>query len=340
MYKNILKNRNILSVVNLTIIIFAFLLSNCGQNTEKEMFSNFNKPLGKKNDKECLIQFQNNLNEDDEEKKEMDPQKPINQNNQVFKVEVEINSKTYEIEVMKDMKLIELVNKIQKLYSKEVEALFFSSSNEYGLLDNNFKLENYGIISYGQHKLEGIKLNTGKRATNLMYEKDPNIDIANYQGKRIPVKSYHVSCRSYKPKEWLGKENLGGIVLYSYDDELKWKINNVRCKTGYIIVKRIDDIKHLKSKYGIVHGNVYKSVFKKELDKNVIGSGFAYKDGRWKFNSFSFNSKKDTFHTKDKGMNKLEGKYVNQALQNWILHGKQNLELDEDLVILELANNV
>ncbi len=336
MNKNILKNRNTLSVANLIPIVVVMLLYSCGLNTEKQMFSNSNKQLGE-NDKEGSMQFQNNLNEKDEDIKKMDPPKPINQNKQVFKVKVKINKKIYEIEVIKDMKLIDLVNKIQKNHSKDVEALFYASSDEYGLLDNNFTLENYGIISSGNHKLEGIKINEEKRATHIVYEKDPHIDIANYQGKRIPVKSYHVSCKSYKPKEWLGKENLGGIVLYSYGDKLTWEVNKVRCKTGYIIVKKIDDIKHLESKYGIVHGNVYKSVFKKELDKNVIGSGFAFKDGRWKFNSFTFNAKRDTFHSKEKGMNELEEKYVSQALQNWILHGKQNLNLDKDLVILELT---
>ena len=51
-----------------------------------------------------------------------------------------------------------------------------------------------------------------------------------------------------------------------------------------------DKIEQINCNIGLIHGKIYKSIFN-ELPTNVIGSGFARVNGKWKYNSISFNAK-------------------------------------------------
>eukprot|EP00483_Globobulimina_turgida_P000144 UN00144 len=104
------------------------------------------------------------------------------------------------------------------------------------------------------------------------------------------VTSYHVSCKSDKIKSWKGYEDLSGIVLYLKDGKTDWRCNDVHCKIGYIIIKKTSNLAYESSKWGIVHGKVYKSVFERE-PSNVVASGFSYDANTktWKWRSGVFN---------------------------------------------------
>eukprot|EP01084_Bolivina_argentea_P251068 420936_1 len=106
--------------------------------------------------------------------------------------------------------------------------------------------------------------------------------------KSIAFKSFHVSCRSDR----INGEDMTGIVLYQYDGKTDWRLKGVHCKSGYIILKLSDNIKDIKNKQGIVHGKCYKSVFGMDIEHDkVIGGGFSFEGGKWKFNSGQFNDK-------------------------------------------------
>ena len=107
-----------------------------------------------------------------------------------------------------------------------------------------------------------------------------------------------------------------GIVLYAYDGKSEWILNNVHCKSGYIILKKTKNIIDIQSNYGQVHGKCYKSVFKQDVDKKVVGAGFAYVGGEWKFNSYSFNCGSG-YHDENRGMNNLERQFIQVAIQNY-----------------------
>ncbi len=154
-----------------------------------------------------------------------------------------------------------------------------------------------------------------------------------YKNAKIAINTYHISCKSYRPKKLYGKEDLGGVVLYMYGHKADWRLNGVHCKAGYIILKRSKDVKHLKGA-GMIHGSVYKSVFKEDLcTKHVVGSGFAYHNKQWKFNSYTFNAVSDAFHDKKKGMNPVEKKWVMKAIENWIARREQNTKVTDDLAL-------
>ena len=155
------------------------------------------------------------------------------------------------------------------------------------------------------------------------------------------IKSYHVSCQSYRPKSYDCTENLGGIVLYAVDGETDWKKNGVHCKTGYIILKQTgkngeiyDNYgkeENINSDVGMIHGGIYESVFAESPKKsNVIGSGFSRCNGEWKYRSYSFNQSNDDYHdTYNKEMKKIESKWVAKAVKNWINNGQQTTIVNE-----------
>ena len=177
-------------------------------------------------------------------------------------------------------------------------------------------------------------------------DKSPNASKMNIKDMYIPIESYHVSCKSYRPKTLNdAEENLGGLVLYAKDGKTDWYSNGVHCKTGYIILKKTskekvkgeweiynekDELEHIECSVGMVHGKIYKSIFNElPTTANVTGSGFARVNGKWKYNSISFNSKDDKYHTDHKTMKELEAKWVQKAMENWILYGKQNTYIKE-----------
>lgn len=142
----------------------------------------------------------------------------------------------------------------------------------------------------------------------------------------------------------------GGIILYAYDGKQDWYLNGVHCKTGYIIIQKTDGLEErVKKKYnlnylsGQVHGAVYASVFGRNIDVKVLGSGFSYngKEGKkktWKWRSMSLN-KQDGFHVGNGKVTPIENKWVRKALENWIKKGTQNTKINEPFGIARLKQN-
>eukprot|EP01084_Bolivina_argentea_P057690 105393_1 len=186
-------------------------------------------------------------------------------------------------------------------------------------------LDRFGIKSF-KHKLEIMKhinelVNSSDDETTLnqyssvemkgQNEEDVFILIGDLKDA-IKITSFHVSCKSDK----INGQDMAGVVLYSYDNKTDWRLNNVHCKSGYIIVKSFDNIKHIKSNQGQVHGKCYKFVFGQDIDDKVVGAGFAFFKGKWKFNSYTFNVA-TKYHDNKKSMHEMEQKCILAALGNW-----------------------
>ena len=140
------------------------------------------------------------------------------------------------------------------------------------------------------------------------------------------LKSYHVSCQSDRPKSYQNPgKNYGGLVLYQYDGKSKWELNNVHCRTGYVILKDSSKLPH--SKLGQVHGAVYKSVFG-SCDGKVVASGFAYNTNHWGFTSGTFNLACNEYT-----MTQSEITYLKKALEKWCDDGTQNTYIEPPLNI-------
>jgi len=102
------------------------------------------------------------------------------------------------------------------------------------------------------------------------------------------VSTFHVSCQS----ERTHAEGLIGLVIYEYKDQTDFVLNGIHVKSGYIYVRSAMVMDALKTKYGGTHhAHLFKSLFGVEFSTigNMVISGFALQDGRWKGNSSTFN---------------------------------------------------
>mmetsp|Transcript_49999 Transcript_49999/g.44807 ORF Transcript_49999/g.44807 Transcript_49999/m.44807 type:complete len:251 (+) Transcript_49999:43-795(+) len=188
-------------------------------------------------------------------------------------------------------------------------------------LENHKSLSSYGI-QYGQFLHIVMRL---KGLADVSYNRNKqSITIGAYGGYPFDISTFHVSCRSDK----FTGENMTGVVLYKYDNKQDWHLNGIHCKSGYIILKLSKNIAHIKNEPGKVHGACYKSVFGKSVDKNkVVGGGFGYVNGVWKFNSWTFNVG-SKYHNGNKGMDPKEKQCIEAAAKNWT-KGTQNTSIKD-----------
>lgn len=135
--------------------------------------------------------------------------------------------------------------------------------------------------------------------------------------EKIPVKSMHLSCKS---DEFNGNEDYVGMVLYMHDGKTRWKLNRIRCQTGYVYFKKTRNIDKVKSELGIVHGKLYVHLFGKAppQDSSIVASGFSYRvgDGEWHHASGVFNGNcKSGYHWAGRDMHKLEQEIITVVAQ-------------------------
>ena len=187
-------------------------------------------------------------------------------------------------------------------------------------------------ISHGGLKLRAIT-NYNSRATNIQ-----SISQSNDTKDALVICEYNIHPSSTKPASINSNDEYTGIILYAYDGKMRWNVNNILCERGTIIIKKTSEINNIKSRYGKVHGKLYKSVFGVDPDRSrVVGSGFAYYKNQWKFNSFTFNAANTQFHTDEKEMNALEQKWVRRTILNWIEKGQTITPIQESIGILNAS---
>lgn len=147
---------------------------------------------------------------------------------------------------------------------------------------------------------------------------------------KITISSYHVSCKSdHIPKDSLNGLNMLGLILYRYNGKTDWYLNEMHCKSGYIVIVNEDKLKNIQTKRGTSHAKLYKLIFgmdTEDVDVEIIGAGFAINKGNYQFNSNTFNDnrKKDDWHNDNREMHPLERIAITNALDNWRLNQIQN----------------
>lgn len=177
---------------------------------------------------------------------------------------------------------------------------------------------------------QGINL-----AVRAVYEEYHNGTITvipknvSYHDPVLPFKTLRLSCHSDKFNSATNR-NYAGIILYGCEENGRmtgdWRKANVHCKTGYVIIKGTDvgSVRYIMDHYnppGVVHGAVYWSVFGINSDVNeVTGEGFACQDGRYKWNSGTFNAHGDAYHD---GMSKISY-YTQKCLTGIMNDWKKN----------------
>eukprot|EP01084_Bolivina_argentea_P073673 133671_1 len=217
---------------------------------------------------------------------------------------ITLEGRTYTIDTNPDETLFQLKDKIfyETGYPPRLQILVYGRKHHLWNRDN-WTLRTLNIQNEMSLHLV-LVLGQQMDETEIVYnDKDHTISITRYAGKdigmerEIKLKSFHVSCRS----DEVNGQDMAGIVLYSYDRKHDWRLNEIHCKSGYVILKSVENIEHIENNQGVVHGKCYESVFEEPIDKEkVVGGGFAFRKGIWKFNSYTFNDR-DGFDMKYDG---------------------------------------
>jgi hypothetical protein len=119
------------------------------------------------------------------------------------------------------------------------------------------------------------------------------------------------------------KKDHVGLIVYSCKDQTNFYLNDKHCRSGYILIKNTENIKHIESKKGQVHGKLFKWFFGIEPDSDFVGAGFAYVNGEWKFNSYTYNGNStDGYHDNNKGLHRFEEKLLRQVIHNIYVNNK------------------
>mmetsp|Transcript_39080 Transcript_39080/g.72353 ORF Transcript_39080/g.72353 Transcript_39080/m.72353 type:complete len:210 (-) Transcript_39080:119-748(-) len=144
---------------------------------------------------------------------------------------------------------------------------------------------------------------------------DGRVGVMNNEGRFSPTRSLRLSCKS----DQFDGSNMAGMILWSYRGQTDWRLGGVHCKSGYVYVKKSENVQHVQSNMGQIHGKLYKHLFKCEPnvdgDCDVLATGFAFKDGRWSFKSGVFN--RDSSHQMRQGSRKATA-FEEKLVQNFM----------------------
>ena len=165
----------------------------------------------------------------------------------------------------------------------------------------------------------------------------------------IRVKTMHISSQSdtYQPGH-----NYAGVIIYQYDGKSEWETaNNTHCKSGYIVIQDTDSEnvkKWIGKEPGAVHGPVYRNAFGESVSEvNVVGEGFALRNGKYKVEKFEINSsvfnnpKGSKYHDHRRRMHELSEQCVRKVVEHWKLAGpnwvrQRNFEVKQLLEGLDI----
>ena len=127
-----------------------------------------------------------------------------------------------------------------------------------------------------------------------------------------------------------------GFVIYRYNGQTTWTLNNRICKTGYTFIVNGDKIRDINTNPCTMFGKAWKYLFGNNLgdskNEEVVGGGFAIHNGEYKYNSITFNTgyyTKDDFHDGIRAMGPYEAKATECILDNWRYNNQQNTHVKD-----------
>lgn len=174
-----------------------------------------------------------------------------------------------------------------------------------------------------KHKLNNLR--KGKDPDNSSVLSTTPFIIADPDARKwYATDTLHVSCRSDKLDD---EHDYAGMVLWAYNGESKWTVNGIKCRTGYIYIRKSANIEGLKSEQEKVHGKLYKSLFKEDYTDQLFATGFSFHKGSWKFTSF-LNKRQDPPAREGRDISAKEQYVIMQAIMSWACTRKQDFSVD------------
>lgn len=230
-----------------------------------------------------------------------------------------------------------ITNIKQKLQEKEgippeQQRLIFAGE----ILENNDYVSDYNIEKQSVVHLV-LRLRGGLLRCQFNFGKN----VLEFNNGGYQISCFHMSCQSDEIKK---DSNMLGLVLYLYDNKQDWYLNNIHCKSGYVVIKNASDIEATKINgdgRNTYHHKLFKRIFKREIDTSkVVGGGFAIQNGQLKYNSTTFNVG-TKYHDDNRAMSNEEMICIYSCILNWQngiqnsyiydIIKKQNLNINTDL---------
>ena len=159
---------------------------------------------------------------------------------------------------------------------------------------------------------------------NVSHERDC-IVLAATTGHEIEVCSMYLS---YESDRYQPGHSYGGIIIYQYNGNSKWRTaNGVSCWSACVVIQDTDseNVKKWMSKEpGKVHGAIYRNAFGESVnDAEVLGEGFAIRNGisnveELEIYSGVFNNpKRSKYHDHRRRMHELSEHCVRKIVDYW-----------------------
>lgn len=199
-----------------------------------------------------------------------------------------------------------------------------------------YRADDFGVESMDQVKPICLAARTTKS------DDSETITVISSRSKDpdLSFKTIRLSCGSHPYSS--SEKNYAGFILYGLQVEGKmlqdWQLNGRHCKSAYLVVQGTDSDevkKYKKEAPGQVHGAVYWNIFGKGTDvSKAIGEGFALQDGKYKWNSITFNANSDSYHDGKREISRVAKKCVRKILDDW----QHNSSLGKTYSVKELLS--
>lgn len=145
------------------------------------------------------------------------------------------------------------------------------------------------------------------------------------------------------------KKDYVGLIVYLCGKKSDFELGDIHCKTGDIFIKQSDwivnKVRRRKKRGKYIHGRLFYSIFGRWNSKKLefIGGGFSYYQGKWKFNSGTFNTMNsknndDTYHNSGRKLHKNEEKLIENVISPlYANHHWLTLSADERVSLKKLG---
>ncbi len=157
----------------------------------------------------------------------------------------------------------------------------------------------------------------------------------------LKFKTIRLSCESHLYSS--SEENYAGFILYAWTDEEgvvrdDWVLNGKHCKSAYLVVQSTDSDgvnRYTRKAPGQVHGAVYWNVFGEgAVVRRAVGEGFSLQNGKYGWNSVTFNANADAYHDGRRQISILAKKCVKTIMDDW----KRNSRIGKTYYVKHLLN--
>jgi hypothetical protein len=113
---------------------------------------------------------------------------------------------------------------------------------------------------------------------------DPPVETAKLLFDN-PRRSRLTHCHIYpdSDKFYFDIDSYVGLLLFSYDNQLKFVLNGHYCQRGDILIKRVNFFNPTRKSHREIYDILFKWYFGRSIDQRFLGVGFLYLNGKWRF---------------------------------------------------------